>query len=76
MHLKELNTAADVMEALGGNPAVARLTDRTAKAVSNWRAIGSFPADTYIAMGGALHALGYIAPPSLWRMVAAEQVAS
>ena len=37
-------TATDIIDALGGNAAVARLTSSaTAKAVSNWRAFDKFP---------------------------------
>ncbi len=69
MELRTLNTAAKVMEVLGGNRGVQQLTGRTANAVCNWRAFKRFPSNTYVAMTSALKASGYTAPPSLWRMV-------
>ncbi len=69
LELRTLNTAAKVMDALGGTRSIQELTGRTANAVYNWRAFGRFPANTYVAMTAALRASGYIAPASLWRMV-------
>lgn len=69
MELRPLNTAAKVMDALGGNRAIQELTGGSASAVCNWRAFKRFPSNTYVAMTSALKASGYTAPPSLWRMV-------
>jgi len=71
--MPQLRTTTAVMDALGGNHAVGRLTGRTANAANNWRHFKSFPSNTYLILTGALKAKGYTAPPSLWRMVGADQ---
>lgn len=68
-----LTTTSDVIEALGGNPAVAELTGSTPKAVWNWRGFETFPANTYVAMTQALRTKGKSAPASLWGMKLPEQ---
>lgn len=67
-----LSSASEVMDALGGNGAVAELTGSTNKAVWNWRASGSFPSNTYVVLTDALRAIGKTAPDSLWGMKAAN----
>lgn len=74
--MSELTTATEVIETLGGNPAVADITKRTPKAVSNWRSFNAFPPDTFLALTGALSERGHTAPASLWRMVEVERAAS
>lgn len=66
--MMKLLKTSEVIEALGGNPAVATLTDSKPNAVSNWRGFKTFPSNTYVAMTSALHEMGKSAPPSLWRM--------
>lgn len=61
-------TVPEVIEALGGNRAVAALTKRTEQAVSNWKNAGFFSAATYLVMAAALEHAGYEAPPELWRI--------
>lgn len=68
MSCETLETAAQVMEALGGNQGVAELTGAKPSAISMWRKAESFPANTYITMTKALRAVGKSAPDSLWRM--------
>jgi len=63
-----LTTTSDVIEALGGNPAVAEITGSTTKAVWNWRGFKAFPSNTYIMLTEALRAKGLSAPDSLWGM--------
>ena len=60
--------ADPVIEALGGNAAVAALTGRWPGAVSNWRSLEHFPANTYVIMGKALEKLELEAPDWLWDM--------
>lgn len=72
MNQAYLTTASAVIDLLGGNPAVARLTGRRAQAVSNWRRFNAFPADTYVALTEALKAIDASAPNSLWGMVAPD----
>jgi hypothetical protein len=66
--MDELTSTSDVMDALGGNLAVAELTQSTVKAVWNWRGFETFPSNTYVAMTNALLAKGKSAPASLWGM--------
>lgn len=67
--LTELDSARAIVETLGGIKSVAGLTDREYSAAANWPAFGKFPANTYVAMIGALKERGYTAPASLWGMV-------
>lgn len=69
---KQLQSAADVIEALGGLTAVAELTASQYKAVANWKAFNAFPPKTYVAMIAALRRAGRSAPASLWGMVSAQ----
>ena len=66
--MDELRTTSEVIDALGGNPAVAELTSSTPKAVWNWRGFQTFPSNTYVAMTQALRAKGKTAPATLWGM--------
>jgi len=69
MSKRALTSTNQVLEALGGNAAVAALTGRWPGAVSNWRSLEHFPANTYVIMRDALLALGHEAPPDwLWDM--------
>lgn len=68
----QLTSTNAVIEALGGNRPVARLTARNPKAVSNWRQFQTFPSDTFLALTAALDRKGHHAPSSLWRQVQAE----
>jgi hypothetical protein len=65
----DLTTTAEVMAALGGTTAVARLTNRKVTAASNWQSFDKFPANTFVVMTEALRRIGRSAPPSLWGMV-------
>jgi hypothetical protein len=64
----ELLTTIAVIEALGGTRAVADLTGRGQPAAANWYWRPHFPANTYLAMTGALAAKGLSAPAWLWDM--------
>ena len=68
MTFEILETTSQVMDALGGNGPVTVLTASKPTAVSNWRGFPTFPSNTYVAMIGALHAIGKTAPPSIWGM--------
>lgn len=68
MNLTQLDTAAQVLDALGGNKGVEALTASSQTRVANWRAAGCFPSNTYVAMIDALAAVGKSAPAHLWRM--------
>lgn len=66
--MEELSTTSEVMDALGGNVAVAEITGSKPKAVWNWRKSETFPSKTYVAMSEALLAKGKSAPAALWGM--------
>lgn len=68
MATRQLQTAAEVMDALGGNTGVSKLTGGSASRVSNWRVFGRFPPSFYFLMTEELAAKGYRAPASLWGM--------
>ena len=68
-----LSTTSAVMDALGGNLAVAEITGSKSKAVWNWRVAETFPANTYVALTEALLAKGKTAPASLWGMKAVPE---
>jgi len=70
--METLSTTSEVMDALGGNLAVAELTGSKPKAVWNWRGFETFPSNTYVAMTEALRVIGKTAPASLWGMKAVE----
>lgn len=64
-----LETASEVIDTLGGTTAVARLAGRKAQHVTNWRASGRLPADTFLIMKAELDTRGMSAPSSLWGIV-------
>lgn len=72
--MDELHTTSEVMDALGGNTAVAELVGSNNKAVWNWRGSETFPSNTYVAMIAALNVRGKTARATLWGMkLPAEQ---
>lgn len=66
MKARELQTAGDVIDALGGTAETARLTKRKSQHVSNWRAAGRLPADTFLIMLAELRERDCNASPKLW----------
>lgn len=64
-----LNTAPEVITALGGFKDVADLTGRLSKTVWYWSNTGSFPSNTYVLLKEALATKGKTAPDSLWDMM-------
>jgi len=63
----ELNSANEVIDALGGTGAVADWLGVDIRVVSNWRVRG-LPPETYKAFNTRLDSLGgWTAPSSLWR---------
>jgi hypothetical protein len=68
MSKEQLQTASEVIDALGGNQAVGSLTERQAKTVWYWRDTGKFPANTFLTINSALLAQGKTASASLWSM--------
>lgn len=73
--MDQLTTTREVMEALGGTSAVAKMTGRTYAAAFNWLDFKTFPTNTYLVLTEALREKGYTAPASLWGMVEPAQSA-
>ena len=63
---RRLTSARAVIAAMGGNGPVAALTGRKTQHVTNWKAGGRLPADTYLILTDALAREGYHASPKLW----------
>ena len=62
-----LTDAEAVIDALGGNVEVAKMTSRKDSGVVwNWRKSGRLPADTFLIISEELERLGKKAPPSVW----------
>ena len=66
MPCRDLQTAGEVIDALGGTAATARLVGRKDQHVSNWRASGRLPADTFLIIAELLKEKNATAPPSVW----------
>lgn len=76
--MEQLRTTAEIIDALGGNAAVAEIVSTpdkpvTAKAVWNWRKWDTLPSKTYVAMIRALCAIDKTAAPQLWGMTGLEK---
>lgn len=68
--MKLLESAREVVDALGGIAAVAVRYQRKPTTVSAWQAkFGTFPPSTYVVMTDDLLLLGYTAPNRLWRQI-------
>lgn len=66
MAAQSLSTVEEVVAALGGNGPIGEITGRKTQHVSNWKADGKFPADTFLVLQAALKKKRLQAPPSLW----------
>lgn len=67
----QINSASEVIDALGGPVAVSQLFSLRPNAVSQWKTRG-FPPETYVVLVAALAEKGFSAPASLWQMRAAN----
>lgn len=76
MPVRELQTAGEVIDALGGTAATARKTGRKDQHVSNWRAAGRLPADTFLILSEELKTVECCAPPRVWGIREPERAAS
>lgn len=72
----KLRTTSEVIDALGGIRALSELTRTSINGIYNWRAVGQFPADTYIVIREALGEIGKSAPDHLWPMRQAPKKAA
>jgi hypothetical protein len=66
--MQEVNTAAEAIDALGGNGTVAELFGVVPHAVSYWRKHNRLPRDTKDGFLLLLEEKGFTASPKLWRM--------
>jgi hypothetical protein len=64
----EIQTACELIDRLGGTAAVARLTRRSAQAVSNWRSRG-LPAEAFLVFQQALADIGEECPHSAFGLI-------
>lgn len=72
-----LESVREVIEALGGLAAVAKLTGVDPGTASAWQTrLGYFPPKTFLVMTRALAERDLSAPASLWKMVPAQEPAS
>lgn len=65
---RPLDSVAQVIDALGGIPAVRVLTASSPQQVSNWRRNGTFPPETFLQFWTALRRKRLRARAALWRM--------
>jgi hypothetical protein len=72
--MKPLTSPSDVIDALGGTAATARIVGKSLQAVSNWRRhpSGRLPPETFLRLMKALRAGGYDAAPELWGIDSSE----
>lgn len=63
-----LETAREVIDALGGPTAVGRMTGDSPQAVCNWGKKGRLQPETYVVLSAALLKRGLSAPTRLWGM--------
>jgi hypothetical protein len=68
MKIRPLATASDVIDACGGTVAFAKLIGggREKQHVSNYRATGRLPHDSYLIVTEALKKRRCSAPPAIW----------
>jgi hypothetical protein len=64
----KLSSADEVIDALGGTVAVARLSGRSKQAVSSWRSNKRLPSNSYLLLSAALRERNLSAPAALWNM--------
>jgi hypothetical protein len=69
-----LESVREVIDALGGLAAVAKLTGVDPGTASAWQTrLGYFPPKTFLVVRKALAKRGLSAPASLWKMVPAQE---
>lgn len=74
MQGRKLQTADQVIDALGGTAATARFIGRKDQHVSNWRAAGRLPAKTFLIISEELGKQELEASPEIWGIVSPEKV--
>lgn len=63
--IQKLRTVAQVIEAIG-RERVQRITKRRSNNITNWKASGRFPPDTFLLLQGELQRVNCRAPAALW----------
>lgn len=74
-NLEMLETVEAVIDALGGNGPVGKLTETKPSTISMWKKAQAFPPKYHMLMTGALFERGKTAPASLWGMKLPSEVA-
>lgn len=64
--MKIIKTSSEVIDALGGTTAVAKMTNNTLPVVSNWRRTSGLPTNTYILVTHRLKKLKCKATLDCW----------
>jgi hypothetical protein len=75
MKIRALLTVSAIVETIGRGRLMA-ITGKRTQNVTNWVTAGYFPPETFVVITSELAALGYRAPPSLWRMIPAKRRAA
>jgi hypothetical protein len=63
-----INSAADVVDCLGGSTKLARLLDEKQGTVGQWKMRNKLPPHRYFPLKRLLNEKGFDAPPSVWGM--------
>ena len=66
--MARIKSVTEIIDLLGGNTEVGKLTASTPMAVSNWRRFDRFPASTYLVIKSELRRRRHSAPDHLWSM--------
>jgi hypothetical protein len=75
--MRDLRTAQEVIDALGGLAAVCELTGANTKQAWNWAGRAEmFPSNTYVVMQRALRRRSLRAPAWMWNMKGIEKRAA
>jgi hypothetical protein len=73
--LARLPSTREIVDVLGGVPAVRALTGANVKAIYHWINVGMFPARYYDLMKRTLKRRGYTAPARLWNQISEKKAA-
>jgi len=68
MKIRRLQNVPQCIEAIGPER-VKLLTGKRSQNLTNWKASGFFPPETFVVLTDALRSINCTAPPSLWRMI-------
>lgn len=74
--MPDIETTGEVIDALGGNAAAAKLFGVPYNSITNWRSANQFPTDTYLMIQKELKLRKLTAADALWSMREAVAVVS